>query len=388
VAFSPDQTLIAVADRYNNRIRLIVVAAGAVSTLAGSGSDGFADGIGAAASFYNPQGVAFSPDQTVIAVADRYNNRIRLIVVATGAVSTLAGSGGFGAFADGIGAAASFDYPTGVAFSPDQTLIAVADTGNNRIRLIVVATGAVSTLAGSGSDGLAEGIGAAASFSDPEGVAFSPDQTLVAVADTGNNRIRLVVVATGAVSTLAGSGSGGFADGIGAAASFDYPTGVTFSPDQTLIAVADPSNNLIRLICSGSTLAPPTDAPTDTPTDAPTDAPTATPTVLTAAPTAPPTTVPKDKQFTFKMSLNGYSKATFSRDIEAALKTTLSEITSVPAAYITLSAADSSSTTRRLLDKIDIEVQIVAKGVVPSRKRSPVSLRLSLRISSRVSNRN
>jgi hypothetical protein len=63
------------------------------------------------------------------------------------------------------------------------------------------------------------------------------------------------------------------------------------------------------------------------------------------------------------MSLNGYSKATFSRDIEAALKKTLSEITSVPAAYITLSVADSSSATRRLLDKIDIEVQIVAKGV-------------------------
>jgi DNA-binding beta-propeller fold protein YncE len=63
-----------------------------------------------------------------------------------GAVTTLAGSGS-GAFADGTGDAASFKYPSGVAFSPDQTLIAVVDTNNNLVRLIAVATGAVSTLA-------------------------------------------------------------------------------------------------------------------------------------------------------------------------------------------------------------------------------------------------
>jgi sugar lactone lactonase YvrE len=236
VAFSPDQTLIAVADTTNNRIRLIAVATGAVSMLAGCGSIGrcfgaFADGIaGDAASFYNPTGVAFSPDQTLIAVADKTNFRIRLVVVATGAVSTLAGSGwSTSGFADGTGAAASFNYPSGVAFSPDQTLIAVADTTNNRIRLIAVATGAVSTLAGSGSAAFADGTGAAASFNEPHGVAFSPDQTLIAVADQYNNRIRLVVVATGAVSALAGSGAytgaydtgvgwHGYADGTSAAA--------------------------------------------------------------------------------------------------------------------------------------------------------------------------
>jgi DNA-binding beta-propeller fold protein YncE len=109
--------------------------AGTVTTLAGSGSAAFADGTGANASFYYPTGVAFSPDQTLLAVADPRNNRIRLIVVATGAVSALAGNGST-AFADGTGAAASFSYPSGVAFSPDQTLIAVVDTNNNLVRLI------------------------------------------------------------------------------------------------------------------------------------------------------------------------------------------------------------------------------------------------------------
>jgi sugar lactone lactonase YvrE len=247
VSFSPDASLIAVADTDNNRIRLVVVATGVVTTLAGSGSGAFADGTGAAASFKSPNGVSFSPDASLIAVADQQNNRIRLVVVATGVVTTLAGSGS-AAFADGTGAAASFDYPSGVSFSPDASLIAVADQQNNRIRLVVFATGVVTTLAGSGSYAFADGTGAAASFKYPAGVSFSPDASLIAVADTNNIRIRLVVVATGVVTTLAGSGSAAFADGTGAAASFFYPYGVAFSPDASLIAVADKNNNRIRLV--------------------------------------------------------------------------------------------------------------------------------------------
>jgi sugar lactone lactonase YvrE len=239
--------MIAVADTYNVRIRLVVVATGAVSTLAGSGSDDYADGTGAAASFNLPMGVAFSPDQIMIAVADSSNNRIRRVRIRggcdelqsaptacgpTGAVTTLAGS-------DSAAGSADRTYTNSVAFSPDQTMIAVADAGNNRIRLVVVATGNVSTLAGGGSDNFADGTGAAASFNMPNGVAFSPDQTKIAVADTYNKRIRLVVVATGAVSTLAGGGSASYADGTGAAASFNMPNGVAFSPDQTLLAVSD-----------------------------------------------------------------------------------------------------------------------------------------------------
>jgi DNA-binding beta-propeller fold protein YncE len=263
VAFSPDQTLIAVADRKNNRIRLVIVSTGVVGTLAGSGSAAFADGTGTDASFHKPGGVAFSPDQTLIAVADSTNNRIRLVFVSTGVVSTLAGSGS-PAFADGTGTDASFNEPSGVAFSPDQTMLAVADRENNRIRLVIVSTGVVSTLAGSAKS-FADGTGTDASFNLPSGVAFSPDQTMIAVADRGNSRIRLVSLATGVVSTLAGSAKS-FADGTGSAASFKLPSGVAFSPDQTMIAVADQNNHCIRRVCT-----------TDAPTAAPTATPTATP---------------------------------------------------------------------------------------------------------------
>jgi DNA-binding beta-propeller fold protein YncE len=169
--------------------------------------------------------VAYSSDGSTIAVADQVNHRVRLIDVATGAVTTIAGSGS-STFADGTGSAASFDYPPGVAFSPDGSTIAVADTDNQRVRLINVATGAVTTIAGSGSGTFADGTGSAASFYQPFGVAYSADGSTIAVADYSNNRVRLIDVAMRTVTTIAGSGTGTFADGTGSAASFRYPSGV------------------------------------------------------------------------------------------------------------------------------------------------------------------
>ena len=105
-----------------------------------------------------------------------------------GVVTTLAGSGAFG-FADGTGAAAQFNLPAGVACDGNGNVY-VADRANHRIRRIVAATGVVSTLAGS-TQGYAEGTGAAAQFKGPTGVACD-GRGNVYVADTGNNRIRVI----------------------------------------------------------------------------------------------------------------------------------------------------------------------------------------------------
>ena len=102
-------------------------------------------------------------------------------------VSTLAG--GAGGYADGTGAAAQFSGTRGVALDGSGNMY-VADQSNNRIRKIVVATGVVSTLAGSTS-GYTDGTGAVAQFSNPSGVAVDGSGT-VYVADTNNNRIRVV----------------------------------------------------------------------------------------------------------------------------------------------------------------------------------------------------
>ena len=231
-----------VADSDNQRIRKIVAATGAVSTLAGNASYGFADGTGAAARFFNPSGVACDAGGTVY-VADQDNQRIRRIVAATGAVSTLAGST-YG-FADGPGATALFNGPAGVACDASGNVF-VADYYNNRIRRIVAATGMVSTLAGSGAYGFADGPGAAAQFANPSGVACDASGN-VFVADQSNHCIRAVVAATGAVSTLAGSGTAGFADGPGISTQFNNPQGVACDASGT-VYVADTNNQRIRVL--------------------------------------------------------------------------------------------------------------------------------------------
>ena len=244
VAIAPDGTIV-VADASNHRIRRITPE-GVVTTVAGS-SQGSADGTGAAAMFNFPSSVALLPNG-VIVVADQGNHRIRL-VTPEGVVSTLAGST-FG-YLDGIGAAARFSNPFGVAVLPNS-LIVVSDSGNQLIRLVTLA-GVVTTLAGSQSTfgGYADGTGSAAQFSIPNGIAVLPSSSLIAVGDASNQRIRLVSP-TGIVTTLAGSGLGGFsgqfADGIGTAASFARPNGVAVVPSSGAIVVGDTENHRIRVI--------------------------------------------------------------------------------------------------------------------------------------------
>ena len=231
-----------VAELNNHRIRKIVAATGVVSTLAGSGTTGFADGPGAAAQFANPAGVAVDGSGDVY-VADQGNHRIRKIIATTGMVSTLAGSGTAG-FADGTGAGAQFFAPYGVA--ADGSNVYVADQLNHRIRKIVATTGVVSTLAGSGTAGSTNGTGTAAQFFSPAGVAVDGSGD-VYVADQGIHRIRKIVATTGVVSTLAGSGTAGFVNGTGAAAQFANPTGVAVDGSGN-VYVADQGNQRIRAI--------------------------------------------------------------------------------------------------------------------------------------------
>ena len=210
-----------------------------VTTLAGTGSSGSVNGTGTSASFYNPQGI--TTDGTNLYVAERVNHLIRKIVISTGAVTTVAGTGSSGS-ANGTGTSASFNYPRGI--TTDGTILYVADNSNHLIRKIVISTGAVTTLAGTGSSGSANGTGTSASFYAPSGI--TTDGTNLYVVDYGNHLIRQIVISTGVVTTLAGTGSSGSADNsTGTSASFYYPTGIT--TDGTNLYVAD-NNHLIRKI--------------------------------------------------------------------------------------------------------------------------------------------
>ena len=237
-----DGTSLYICDPNNSTIRKMVIATGNVTTIAGSpGVTGTTDGIGSAARFNQSYDITF--DGIYLYVADTSNYAIRKVDPATGAVTTLAGLAGTSGTVDGTGTAARFRQPTGI--TTDGTNLYVADSANHEIRQIVIATGVVTTLAGSLTGGAADGTGAAASFHNP--IKITRDGTNLYVTEFTNKLIRKIVISTGAVTTLAGvAGVNGSADGTGTAATFASPEGVT--TDGTNLYVADTYNQTIRKI--------------------------------------------------------------------------------------------------------------------------------------------
>ncbi len=209
-----------------------------VTTVAGDGAPVFRDG--AQSGFSDPFGVAVGIDGTVYVADAGESNRIRKIAP-DGNVTTLAG--GNEGYSDGPATSASFNTPSGLALGPDGSLF-VADTGNNQIRTIT-RDGQVSTVAGNGKAGYADGAASQAQFNGPIGVAVDKAGNIY-VADSYNDRIRMIGT-DGNVSTVAGQGMPGYADGDRNTAMFDTPCGVVVANDNSLI-VADTGNHRLRRI--------------------------------------------------------------------------------------------------------------------------------------------
>ncbi|MFZ3130431.1 MAG: cell wall-binding repeat-containing protein [Desulfosporosinus sp.] len=277
-----------------------------VQTIAGSGGLGYVDGQNLVAKFAMPSGITQGNDGTVY-IADTQNHRIRAVsgenVKTIAGVTTAKDDYGIsvGGFLDGPGTSAMFNQPKGLAVNGEGTIF-VADSANGAIRVIdpsglvktlvkglnspseivlgkdgelyvtetlnhrilrVDQSGKWSVLAGGGyetrtnwlSGGYADGLGEKAQFNEPSGLALGPDGNLY-VADTGNQRIR-VLSPQGEVTTLAGFGTtpiagssyfkGGFQDGPGLSAKFNFPSGIAVSTDGT-VYVADTYNHRLREI--------------------------------------------------------------------------------------------------------------------------------------------
>ncbi len=221
-----DKVNLYVADVTGNCIRKIVIATGVVTTIAGSGTGSHVDANGTSATFLQPQGI--TTDGTNLYVAEAGNNCIRKIVISTGEVTTFAGTTGTtSGNSNGTGTAALFYQPCGMV--TDGTYLYVADMGNNCIRKILLATAEVSTLAGStanpGDSGYIDATGTVARFNGTYGI--TTDRVNLYVTDTNGYRVRKVVIATGQVTTVAGSGIAASTDGTGTSASFKNPAGIT-----------------------------------------------------------------------------------------------------------------------------------------------------------------
>jgi sugar lactone lactonase YvrE len=238
-----------IADSHNQRIRLVTAATGWITTIAGTGAPGFIGdgGPATAAKLDLPTALALDTGGDVY-VADMRNHRIRRIAGATGTITTVAGTGVEGFAGDGGPATASIiDSPNGLAVDGTGNLY-LADTHNGRVRKVDAATGIISTVAGVGGAQAFTGDGGAATSSGmamPRGLTVDAAGN-VYVADSANHRVRRIS-ATGTITTVAGDGTQGFSgDGAPAiAASLDTPRAVALSPEG-LVTLADTGNQRAR----------------------------------------------------------------------------------------------------------------------------------------------
>lgn len=246
-----DGTNLYIVDSGNNTIRFINITTKIVTTIGSISSNaGSVDStIPADVRFNRPTGI--TTDGENLYVADSGNHTIRRIVIATKAVSTLAGAAGVIGSTDGTQGTAHFYLPARI--TTDGINLYVTDFNNRTIRKIEILTGKVTTIAGTpgslGTDkGTADGTGEAAHFNQPSGI--TTDGTNLFVTDQFQNTIRKIVIATGAVTTISGiSGTDGFGGSVDSTVgnpSFYTPVGIT--TDGNSLFLADSQNNTIRKI--------------------------------------------------------------------------------------------------------------------------------------------
>lgn len=276
-----------IADTDNNTIRTFTLATGAVATVAGqAGMSGLTDGPANQASFAKPKGIAFDKLGNLY-IIDTGNHSVRKLDPVAGVVSTvhtfsalpsgvvadgadmlislsdvpvgnhsiariapdgtiteLAGSTTGQGFVDGVGDMARFNLP-GALLNDGAGTLYVVDSGNEALRSVALASNTVTTYAGASSLGSSDGAPSLARFSAPQGLAA--DDQFVYVADTGNDTIRRITLATGDVTTLAGvAGQPGQADGAFADARFSQPQGIALDVAAGRLYVADTLNHTVR----------------------------------------------------------------------------------------------------------------------------------------------
>ena len=212
----------------------------------GYGGDG---GPAASAALDSPAGVAADAAGNLF-IADTGNHRVRRVDAATGVITTVAGTGTFGYAGDGGPAtSAALAIPSAVAVDAAGNLF-IADAGNSRVRRVDAATGVITTVAGTGAPGYGGDGGPAtgAALNDPSGWRWTPRATCSSPT-RATSRVRRVDAATGVITTVAGTGAAGYGGdgGPATAAALNYPAGVAVDAAGNLF-IADTYNHRVRRV--------------------------------------------------------------------------------------------------------------------------------------------
>ncbi len=239
------------AIRSNTAVTTNVATTQVVATFVGEAPpQGFGDHVdatGTAARFNKPTDVVIDANG-IMYVADNYNEVIRKVVLSSGVVTTIAGGVGLGGDADGTGSAARFNNVTSLAVL-DANHIVICDSWNHKIKKLNTSTGAVTTIAGDGTKGHADGNAAAAQFRFPTGVAVDKFGAIY-VSEGGDGQSNCIrKIANGSVTTIVGEyQTADTTNGIGTDARFFKPYHMDFSTDGSILYVADRGNHTIRAI--------------------------------------------------------------------------------------------------------------------------------------------
>ncbi|MEI9921946.1 MAG: IPT/TIG domain-containing protein [Bacteroidota bacterium] len=251
IAVDKSSGLVYVADRSTDLIKKINLSTGNVTTYAGS-DEGYDNGTNLTdVEFDQPHGLAVDGFGNIF-MTDRWYCLIREIV-SGGHVNTIGGNDVSG-YLNGSGTNTSFYFPDGIVVEPGGNFLLVADYTNNAIRKVsiqgVIETSSfVGGTADHNSSGSADGTGATAQFNGPSGIAVDALGNLY-VADYGNSLIRKVTPA-GVVTTIAGMinpGDGGYLDGLGPFTKIYGPTGIAVTADGSAIYVSDATNRIRKIV--------------------------------------------------------------------------------------------------------------------------------------------
>ncbi len=200
-----------IADVNNNVVYKKDAATGNLSLVAGTGSGGYSgdNGPATSAQLNSPSGLAVDASGNVY-IADNFNDRVRMVSAQTGIITTIAGPGSAASLGDGGPATQAYlAQPAGLAFDSAGNLY-IADSFNDRIRMIAAQTGIISTVAG-GGNGIQLGDGGPATQATldyPTGLAIDSSGNIY-IADQNNGRIRVVTAQTGIITTIGGNGDQG-----------------------------------------------------------------------------------------------------------------------------------------------------------------------------------